>query len=281
MKFNDEIGDLATAFSNMVERLNFHIEERTRATAHRKSVERELEIAREIQAALLPDNFPQCAEQIKYDLYAVNAAAGHIGGDFYDFFNINEGRFVFVIADVSGKGTPAAIIMAITKTLIRELARDHDSPAEILKHVNHLLIEMHAHPVFVTMFIGIYEPDSGHILYANAGHQLPYVLEVNGNTRKFGETTGTIVGMIEEAEYDENREQLKVGEYLVAYTDGVTEARSSMGEFYGESHLVGFLTQCRNLRPVEICDLLIEDVSSFQTQNLSDDVTILVLNRCQ
>ena len=281
IKSNDEIGDLAGAFTTMIEDLNLHVEERARETAQRKAVERELEIAREIQAALLPDNFPQGADQIKYDLYAVNAAAGHIGGDFYDFFNIDKGRFVFIIADVSGKGTPAAIIMAITKTLIRELARDYDSPAMILKQVNRLLIEMHAQPVFVTMFIGIYEPDTGHILYANAGHLLPYVLEADGNTRKFGETTGTIVGMIEDMDYEENREQLKVGEYLVAYTDGVTEARSSAGDFYGESHLVRFLSNCKELRTAEICELLIDDVSAFQSQHLADDVTILILNRCQ
>ena len=254
---------------------------RTREAAAREAVESDLRVAREIQSSLLPDRFPICSEDAKFDLYAINQAARHVGGDFFDFFSVEDEKIMFVIADVSGKGTAAAMVMAIARTIIRNLAKHTTSPAAILKEANVLLIEIEKRPVFVTIFIALYEPATGKIIYANAGHQPPYILDVDGGIRKFGEATGTIVGMLDDAEYAECEGSLHVGDYLIIYTDGIPDSRSPDGHFFGEDCFLNLLSNNPGRTANEFCYHIVKKVLEFQENNLTDDITLLILKRCR
>ena len=277
----DEIGKLVNTFNHMVQQLRDHVNARTREAAAREATESELRIAREIQVSLLPDEFPPFPEHDEFDLYAVNSPAKQVGGDFFDYFFIDDDKLLFVIGDVSGKGTPAAIVMAVARTLIRDLARNISSPAEILTETNCLLVEIQKHPVFITIFLAIYEVKTGRVKYVNAGHQPPCVLNSKGEIKKFGETTGTIVGMLDDAVYKEREATLQKNDYLIAYTDGIPDARSPDGHFYGEEHFVNLLKSCANLTVKEICENVINEVIAFQAKNLADDVTLLILKHCE
>jgi sigma-B regulation protein RsbU (phosphoserine phosphatase) len=277
----DEIGKLANTFNHMVQQLRDHINARTREAAAREATESEMRIAKEIQASLLPDEFPPFPENDEFDLYAVNATAKQVGGDFFDYFFIDNDKLLLVIGDVSGKGTPAAIVMAVVRTLIRDLARNTSSPAEILTETNCLLVEIQKHPVFITIFLAIYEVKTGRIKYVNAGHQPPYVLNSKGEIEKFGETTGTIVGMLDDAVYKECEATLQKNDYLIAYTDGIPDARTPDGHFFGEEHFINLLKSCANLTVKEICENVINEVTAFQAKHLADDITLLILKHCE
>lgn len=277
----DEIGKLTNAFSLMVRQLQEHIEARTSEAAAREATQSELRIAREIQASLLPDNLPPFPDHDEFDLYAINSPAKQVGGDFFDFFFIEDDKLLLVIGDVSGKGIPAAIVMAVVRTLIRDLARHSSSPEEILTETNHLLVEIQKHPVFITIFLAIYEITTGMIKYVNAGHQPPYVLNVNNEIKKFGVTTSTIVGMLDDAEYTECEAQLEVNECLVAYTDGIPDARSPDGLFFGEDKFMEILNSSNDLSVKGLCEKVMDEISRFQSENLADDATLLVLKHCK
>ena len=277
----DEIGKLAKAFSLMVQQLQDHIEARTSEAAAREATESELRIAREIQASLLPDEFPPYPDNDEFDLYAINLPAKQVGGDFFDYFFIEDDKLLLVIGDVSGKGTPAAIVMAVARTLIRDLARNTSSPEEILTETNHLLVEVQKHPVFITIFLAVYEITTGKIKYVNAGHQPPYVLNVKNEIKKFGVTTSTIVGMLDDAKYTECEAQLEINECLVAYTDGIPDARSPEGHFFGEGKFIEILKSNVDLSVKEQCEKVMDEISKFQSEILADDATLLILKHCK
>ncbi|MBI4005985.1 MAG: SpoIIE family protein phosphatase [Gammaproteobacteria bacterium] len=279
IRAQDEVGDLARAFNDMVSQLKYHINALTREAASREAVESEMRVAREIQASLLPNIFPPYPDHAEFDLCAANSAARHVGGDFFDYFFISDDKLILVIADVSGKGTPAAIVMAVARTIIRNLARTIASPAQLLSEANRLLLETHINPVFITMFIAIYHPATGGIVYANAGHQPPYLLDAKSGIGKLGQATGTVVGMLDDAVYEECAAELHIGEYLIAYTDGIPDARNPDGQFYGEAHFTNLLSSCAGMTAREICDIAINEVTAFQAKDLADDITLLVLKR--
>ena len=279
IKSTDEIGQLSTGFNRMVDQLNNHIDALTKETAARESVESELRVAREIQSSLLPHMFPPFPDYEEFDLHAVNLAARHVAGDFFDFFFINDDKLIFVIADVSGKGVPAAMVMAVTRTIIRNLAHTGQSPAAILKETNKLLIETHSQPIFVTIIIACYNISSGKLIYSNAGHHPPYRVDALGNLNQFGPASGTIVGMLDDISFQDEETVIQRGETLVLYTDGLPEGRSPDGKFYSDVLFQQLLRSNAGRSTKEICDLAIQEVTTFQAGELSDDVTIMVFRR--
>ncbi|MCZ6803254.1 MAG: SpoIIE family protein phosphatase, partial [Proteobacteria bacterium] len=198
IRSSDEIGQLATGFNAMVDRLNQHIDALSKEMAARQLVENELQVAREIQSSLLPRTFPPFPDHDEFDLYARNEAARHVAGDFYDFFFVDKNTLMVVIADVSGKGIPAAMVMAVTRTIIRNLANAGKSPTQILEETNRLLIESRTQPIFVTIFLGYYCTTTGTLTYANAGHHPAYIINKQGEVSSTGNATDTIVGMLDE-----------------------------------------------------------------------------------
>ena len=279
IRSGDEIGQLASGFNCMVDDLNHHINVLSEERAARQSVENELNMAREIQNSLLPQSFPPFPERNEFDLHAINKAAKFVAGDFFDFFFTDENTLIIVIADASGKGIPAALVMAVTRTIIRDLAGTGKSPDRILLEANRLLIESRTQPVFVTVFICSYRVDSGKLIYANAGHHPARRIDKNGNVTAFGEATGTIIGMLEDATYEKSETILNPDESLVLYTDGLPEARSPEGAYFGEKTFSELLAANANTPPRELCEQVINEVMAFQEGELSDDMTLLVLRR--
>jgi len=182
----DEIGDLTGAFNRMVGDLKRHVEALTRETAAREAVEGELRVARSIQTSLLPRTFPPFPERGEFDLHAVNVAAKHVAGDFYDFFFRRDGKLVLVLADVSGKGAPAALFMAVARTVLRNFWSQEDSPARVLTLANDRLLEDNVGSMFVTVFTGTYDTGSGLLRYANAGHPPAYRIGAGGRSTPSG-----------------------------------------------------------------------------------------------
>ncbi|MDR2212456.1 MAG: SpoIIE family protein phosphatase [Pseudomonadales bacterium] len=275
----DELGRLSLGFNRMLQDLKQQIELQTQQEANQRLLEREWQMARETQRALLPTIFPPFPEHKEFDLYAVNQAAQHVAGDYFDFFLINPKTLMLVIADVSGKGMSAALMMAVTRTIVRSLAQSGKSPADILRETNEQLRDSQHGAAFVTLFLGAYNLVSGRLVYANGGHTPPLLLARDGTLSSVGEATGTIVGMLEEQEYHNAEFRLQPGELLLLFTDGFPEARSPEGEFYGLNRVKTFLQNHSKSSAHEICEAAIAEINQFQNQHLADDITILALRR--
>lgn len=278
----DEIGQLAIAFNSMVEQLRSHIEALTRETTARQAVEAELQVARAIQSAMLPQLFPPFPDRSEFDLHAVSAPARYVGGDFYDYFFISDDVMTVVIADVSGKGVPAALFMAVTRTIIRDVALNaggEASPAAVMARTNDTLLREDLGGFFVTLFIAQYNTKTGEIQYANGGHPPPYRIDNHGDVHTFGEVTGTIVGVLDEQTFENRLERLLPGERLVLFTDGVPDARCSNGSFYGSTRFEASLAECRNAQARSTCEELMNTLNRFQAEEPHDDITLVVLGR--
>jgi sigma-B regulation protein RsbU (phosphoserine phosphatase) len=277
IRARDEIGQLARAYNGMLERLQGHVDALRRETAARESVERELGVARAIQLSLLPREFP---EPPGCRVFAMSSPARQVGGDFFDVFTSEGGLLTVVIADVSGKGVPAALFMAVTRTMIRDLAATRaGSPAAMLMRANERLRQENTEGMFVTVFLAQYDPRTGALRYANAGHPHPYVVDSSGGVRTFGRSTGTVEGVLPDQEFEDREESLAPGEQLLAYTDGVTEARSTSGTFFGAGRLEGLLRAEGGRGPRGLCEATLDAVDAFQGNGRADDVTVMVLER--
>ncbi len=256
------------SFERFIENLKSQI-------AARERIESELRIAQQIQASMLPSVFPQRKE---FDIFAMMDPAKEVGGDFYDFFFIDERRFCFVIGDVSGKGVPAALFMAITKTLIKNEAKRGLPTAEILSRVNNILCPDNQTCLFVTVFCVIIDVQSGLLQYTNAGHNPPLLLKADGTVDYLQVPCGFVMGVMEN-NVCENRElELKNGETLFLYTDGVTEAMNLRKEMFGEERLKDSLRESSRKPVKEMIGLLREQVQAFaHGAEQSDDITMLAV----
>ena len=201
-----------------------------------------------------------------------------MGGDFYDFFQIDPTHLCFVIADVSGKGVPASLFMAVTKTLIKSTAKSGITPAEILTQVNEELASGNDAAMFVTIFCGILNTETGEILYANAGHNPPLIIDTEGNVAYLQKSGELVLGVMEGISYRVESLRLEAGESLFMYTDGVTEAMNSREELFSEERLEKELS-LRARRPIqELIAALMQRIKDFSGEALqSDDITMMVL----
>jgi sigma-B regulation protein RsbU (phosphoserine phosphatase) len=276
-----EFEQLARGFDDMASSLGHNIEKLAEQTAQREAIEAELRVAREIQSELLPRKFPPFPDRHEFTLHAVNAPARRVAGDFYDFFFCGD-VLTIVIADVSGKGVPASLLMAVTRTLIRNFAKAGLSPREIMSRCNSVLLEDAAQGMFVTMFLCQFNPRTGHVAYVNAGHPHPLRVTARGEVSRFGQTTGGIVGIVSEEElghFAQEEERLEAGEMIVMYTDGVSEAMDASGSMFGEGRLEARL-QTSAARSVDrICTDLVEALDAHEGPQHADDITAVVLKR--
>ena len=204
-------------------------------------MEAELNVGRDIQMSMMPQDFPEGPGCESFSLYARLEAARELGGDFYDFFFLDESRLCFCVGDVSGKGVPAALFMAVTKTLIKSAAAGNQSTAAILTRVNDTLSADNEGCMFVTLFVAVCDVHSGEVTYTNAGHNPPYITGANGNTVRLGTRHGPVAGAMNDIAYREDAVVLKPGDTLLMFTDGVTEATSTSSELFSEVRLVGLL----------------------------------------
>lgn len=239
------------------------------------SIQQDLNTAREIQQAILPKAFPPFTNQSRFDIFASMVAAKEVGGDFFDFFMIDSDSLGFVIGDVSGKGVPAAIFMAVSRTLIRATGLKGIPANDCMNYVNNLLCSESVSCMFVTVFYGILNTLTGEVDYVNAGHNPPYLISPDG-IRKVDMTGGLILGCMEGLTYQSKTIRLNPGERLFLYTDGVTEAFNMNNEAYGEDRLETFLKQNAGSSIDEVVKKSFTEVNDFSAGvPQSDDITLL------
>ena len=239
------------------------------------SIQHDLNIARDIQQAILPKIFPPFPNESSFDIYASMVAANEVGGDFYDFFMIGDHLLGFVIGDVSGKGIPASIFMAVSRTLIRATALKCDSAGICMEYVNNLLCKESVSSMFVTVFYGILNTQTGEVEYVNAGHNPPFLLSDNNVTR-VEMTNGMALGVLEDISFQSKKVLLKTGDQLLLYTDGITEAFDAQDNVYGENRFLNLLSQYHNLPIENIIRKSVTDVAEFVGDApQSDDITLL------
>lgn len=244
----------------------------------RRRMEDELNVGREIQMGMLPLIFPPYPMRHEFDIHATLRPAREVGGDFYDFYLIDEDRLCFVVGDVSGKGVPAALFMAVTKTLIESRARNDSSPASILTHVNNELSRHNDASMFVTVFIGMLDVRTGRMSYANGGHNPPYIKRADGSLTSLRERHGPVLGAMEDMVYREGNTTLEHGDRVFVFTDGVTEAMNITQSLYGEPQLVHMLKSETLASAENLVEGVVHDVLRFQgNAEQADDITVLAL----
>ncbi|MEM1126933.1 MAG: SpoIIE family protein phosphatase [Bacteroidota bacterium] len=239
---------------------------------------RELEIASQIQASVLPSTFPAFPERADFDLYATSLPAREVGGDFYDFFLIDEHRLGFSIGDVSGKGIGAALFMAVARTLLRATALQGGDPASCVRHVNRVLFPETPRRLFVTLIYGILDLRTGVITYCHAGHTLPYVLRHDGSVELLPRTKSLAVCLVQDFAYTNQHVSLAPNDSLFLYSDGVPEAARADGHQFGDEHLQTTLQRLGPALPMDLVRHVLRHVDAFaEGAEPSDDLTMLHL----
>lgn len=243
-----------------------------------KIMENELSVATRIQTSILPRTFPPFPDRKEIEIFAHMTPAREVGGDFYDFFFVDNDRLGFVIGDVSGKGVPSAMFMAVSRTFLKATALTGLSPRDCLQRINPSLFRESVLEMFVTLFYGLLDLRTGEVRFSNGGHNSPYILHADGSVEEMDNTGGIMLGGVENSRYKENEIVLQKGDSIVLYTDGVTEAFDAAEEEYGEQRLEACLKQLAGSSPETITNALIEDINRFiDGAPQSDDLTMLVL----
>ncbi len=274
-----EVGDLARSYISMNRDLEKYVENLRNVMAEKERVNAELTLASDIQANMLPCIFPPFPEHSEFNLYAMMHPAKEVGGDFYDFFMIGEDKLAVIVADVSGKGVPAALFMVITKTLIKNYTQTGIEPAEVFTTVNRTLCDSNDAGLFVTAWMGVLEISKGTLTYVNAGHNPPLIKKADGEFEYLRERTGFVLAGMEDIKYRQNTLKLAPGDRIFLYTDGVTETNDSKQELYGEVRLQEFLNSHAECSTEKILQSLQTDLQIFAGNAPQfDDITMLLLD---
>jgi len=272
----DEVGTLAAAFNRMQDNLKAFLECFRNVIADNERIGSELNVATQIQADMLPRIFPPFPDKREVDIYATMKPAKEVGGDFYDFFLVDDDHLAFVIADVSGKGVPAALFMVISKTLIKNRAQAGGTPAEILADTNNQLCEGNEAELFVTVWLGILELSTGKITAANAGHEFPAIRDAQGNFTLLRDRHGFVLAGMENMRYKNYEVQLEPGGGFFVYTDGVPEATNAQNELYGTDRMIEALNRHKGAAPIEFLKDVRESCEAFvDTAPQFDDMTMV------
>ncbi|MCG3121426.1 MAG: Regulator of RpoS [bacterium] len=242
------------------------------------ALQQELEVARKIQQSIVPRKFPPFPERREFEIHAEMIPARDVGGDFYDFFLIDDNRLGFVIGDVSGKGVPAALFMAVSKTLLKATALKGLPPEECLQQVNRILHLESVAAMFVTIFYGILNTRTGEVEYANGGHNPPYLLRVGGHIEALAGTGGLVLGAMRNTTYQAKKITLQAGDGIFLYTDGVTEAVDEQNEQFTETRLEESLQRSADAFLPHVVRNTIDAVQKFSNgAPQADDITLLAL----
>ena len=278
VKTADEVGTLADSFKTMKSSLKQYISELKETTAAKERIESELKIAHDIQMGILPKRFPPFPDRTEFDILAKIEPAREVGGDLYDFFFMDDDHLCFVIGDVSGKGVPASLFMAVTKTMVKAKATKGLSPEKVLTQVNQDLSLDNESMMFVTLFLGILDTGTGELEYCNAGHNPPLLLSPAGRVLILQPTGGIALGVAEEGVYPSRKVILQKGDSLFVYTDGVTEAMNKREELFSESRLIKELAEMKGKSLQEIVTGVMGKVGSFSAGvPQADDITLMVI----
>lgn len=272
----DEIEELSESIKTMEMEINDYIDHLTEVTAEKERMGAELNIATQIQASMLPCIFPAFPDRNEFDIYASMDPAKEVGGDFYDFFLIDEDHIALVMADVSGKGVPAALFMVIAKTLLKNTAQSGISPKEVLSQVNTQLCENNEAEMFVTVWLGVMQISTGHMVCANAGHEYPAIRRVGGQYELLHDKHGFVLAGMEGSRYREYEITLEKGDSLFVYTDGVPEATNAENELFGTDRMLEALNQNPDAASEEVIREVQKAMEVFVKQAPQfDDITML------
>lgn len=256
------------------------LEKQAADSCARQRIETELNVATQIQADMLPRIFPAFPERKEFDIYASMTPAKEVGGDFYDFFLVDNDHLAMVIADVSGKGVPAALFMVIAKTLLKNAVQTGLSPKAALEKVNNQLCENNEAEMFVTVWLGIYEISTGKLTAANAGHEYPAIRRADGQFELLKDRHGFVLAGMENVRYQEYEMKVGVGDTLFLYTDGVAEATDAANTLYGTDRMLAALNQNCTLEPEKLLHQVKADIDRFVgSAPQFDDITMLLLQR--
>ena len=276
-----DLDDLSRTIEKAIEQVRY-IRESQQEHNQLESIKNDLAIAGEIQQTILPRSFPPFPELTEVvDIYASMTPAKDVGGDFYDLFQIDDERIGLVIADVSGKGVPASLFMAVSRTLLRATALRGVSSAECLTYANKLLCKESLDSMFVTVFYGIYHYKTGMMDYTNAGHNPPYLLRGGRTVECLPVASNFVVGVFDDIEFESNTLTFGIGDTLLLYTDGVTEAFNDKREQFSESNLQDILASMHESSSAkEVVTSVLQSVKTFSGDYpQSDDITLLSLQR--
>ncbi len=272
----DEVENLSLIMADMEQELADYEKNLTQVVMEKERIGTELKLATRIQADTLPSEFPAFPDRHDFDIYAEMTPAKEVGGDFYDFFLIDDGHLGLVMADVSGKGVPAALFMMISKILVQNYAMTGYSPAAVLEAVNAQICVNNREEMFVTIWFGILDLRSGLLTAANAGHEYPFVKKANGRFEIVKDRHGFVIGGMEDIRYYEYDLQLEPGSKLFLYTDGVTEATNEANELFGMERLTETLNEAGDEKPEKILESVHEAVNLFVGNAPKfDDLTML------
>jgi phosphoserine phosphatase RsbU/P len=242
------------------------------------SVKNDLNTAARIQQSILPQTFPPFPDRTEFDICARMVPAKEVGGDFYDFFFLDNDRLAFVIGDVSGKGVPAAIFMAVSRTLLKAVAMQVVNPAETLRRINTMLIPEGNGRMFVTIFYGILNTRTGEVQFSYGAQPPPYIKRADGTIERVQQEGGFLLGMVEDMEYDVHKVVLRPGDSILLYTDGVTEAMNPEGQMFQEAGLEGSLHRVNGAMLKDVLGSINEDLVRFSAgAPQMDDITMLAL----
>lgn len=279
IKYHDELGSLALVVDDMEKRTIENFARLGKITAEKQRVDAELNLASDIQKNMLPSIFPPFPDRDEFDVFATMSPAKEVGGDFYDFFMVDHNHVAVVMADVSGKGVPAALFMVITKTLIKNHAQLGLSPAETFTKVNQILCESNGPGLFITAWMGILNLEDGTLTYANAGHNPPMIKLGNGGYEFLKCRPGFVLAGMEGIRYKEATLTMEAGDRLFLYTDGVTEATDQNNRLYGEERLSAYLNTHQGTELYALLKGLRADIDSFVgAAEQFDDITMLELD---
>ena len=275
----DEVENLSLVMSNMEQSINEYLENLTRVTAEKERISAELNVATQIQADMLPRIFPPFPERHDFDIYATMDPAKEVGGDFYDFFLTDDDHLCLVMADVSGKGVPAALFMVIAKTLIKNHALHGESPSEILYNVNNQLCEGNEAEMFVTVWLAIIELSTGKGVAANAGHEHPAICRRDGKYELVIYRHAPAVAAMEGIRFRQHEFELNPGDRLYVYTDGVPEATDAHDELFGPERMVAALNREPDAAPEALLRNVRQEIDAFVGDAPQfDDITMLGLH---
>ena len=277
IRSKDEMKELFDSFSYMQSELNNYIANLKQTMSAKEKIESELRIARDIQMSMLPKVFPPFPNHNRLDLFAVLNPAKEVGGDLYDFF-MKDDRLYFAIGDVSGKGVPASLLMAVTLTLFRSVAANMESSAAVIKSLNASLSDNNPSNMFITMLSGSLDLNTGLLRYCNAGHNPPVVITPDGACTWLETVPNLPIGVTKEFPFEEQCLTLSDNSSLILYTDGITEAENTQKELYGKDRLLDTIRKNSKLAPVAMIETLLSDISNFVNDcDPSDDITLMIM----
>ena len=278
IKSKDELKILYDSFGYMQRSLVDYIDELKKTTAKKERIESELRIAHDIQMSMVPKTFPPFPEREDVDLYAQMIPAKEVGGDLYDFF-IEGNKLYFIVGDVSGKGVPASLVMAVTCRLFRTVADHIQSPAEIVMALNDALAESNESNMFCTFFIGILDLENGHLKYCNAGHNASVIISPSGESKFMEVEPNLPLGLFEGFPYKGQECDIVKGTTIFLYSDGVTEAENKAKALYSDERLLDLLSKQGKNMPQTVVDAVLNDINKHVNgAEKSDDITIMCVH---